>query len=199
MSEERKIEIIKPFGPAVAKVEIPENILKELNKYTDNLIQNQEKSISQELVIDPDFSKKSGWLNFLTLALTKWIEVSTKKKVTEIKSIKSCIVRRFANEYTPLHYNPGHISGTGFLKLPKEFGKTYQEKQKNYNGKFTFVHGNRQFLSSSVFPITPKVGDFYFFPHYLMCIDYPFDGSIEERRSISLNTEIDNRIFDVFS
>ena len=30
-----KIDILRPFGPSIAKLEIPGNIIKSLNEYTD--------------------------------------------------------------------------------------------------------------------------------------------------------------------
>ena len=38
------LEIIKPFGPSIAKVKIPDNIVNEMNDYTDNIINNKSKS-----------------------------------------------------------------------------------------------------------------------------------------------------------
>ena len=55
------------------------------------------------------------------------------------------------------------------------------------------IYGSRQFLSDSSFAITPEVGYFYFFPHYMMHTVYPFSGNIEERRSISFNATIELR------
>ena len=112
--------------------------------------------------------------------------------------IKCWIVRQFENEYNPIHWHSGHISGAGFLKLPKTFGKHYQENKVDYRGgNLELIHGNRMFLSHSRYPIEPKVGDFYFFPHYLMHTVYPFKGTEEERRSISFNATIDEKIFNV--
>ena len=54
------------------------------------------------------------------------------------------------------------------------------------------------FSSDSVFDIEPKVGDFYFFPNYLMHSVYPFYESNEERRSISFNAKIDENIYNVY-
>ena len=42
-------------------------------------------------------------------------------------------------------------------------------------------------MSNAKLKITPEVGDFYFFPNYLMHTVYPFKGTNEERRSISFN------------
>ena len=54
------------------------------------------------------------------------------------------------------------------------------------------------FLSSSKFEIIPQVGDFYFFPNYLMHTVYPFKDTDEERRSISFNATIDDSIYNVY-
>jgi hypothetical protein len=55
------------------------------------------------------------------------------------------------------------------------------------------------FLCESTLTIKPEVGDFYFFPNYLMHTVFPFNNSDEERRSISFNATIDNDIYDVYS
>ena len=54
------------------------------------------------------------------------------------------------------------------------------------------------FLSHSTLDIEPKVGEFYFFPNYLMHTVFPFKDSNEERRSISFNAEIDDEIYNVY-
>ena len=98
-------------------------------------------------------------------------------------------------------YHTGHISGAGFLKLPTSFGTHVQGKEKEnkdyFGGTLNLVHGQKSFLSESVFSIEPEVGDFYFFPHYLMHTVYPFKDTSEERRSISFNAVIDKEIFEM--
>ena len=36
-------EILKPFGPSILKVTIPEEIVSKMNKYVDDLTLDQEK------------------------------------------------------------------------------------------------------------------------------------------------------------
>ena len=60
------------------------------------------------------------------------------------------------------------------------------------------VHGTKMFLSPVMLNIEPKVGDFYFFPNYLMHTVFPFKNSSEERRSISFNANIDENIYNVY-
>ena len=38
------MKLIRPFGPIVAKVTIPKNIIDSLNKYVDEIINNENKS-----------------------------------------------------------------------------------------------------------------------------------------------------------
>ena len=123
-----------------------------------------------------------------------------KKKITKFQLVNSWIVRQFENEYNPTHWHGGHISGAGFLKVPETLGKHVQEKQnREYRGgNLQLIHGSRMFLCHSTMNIVPKVGDFYFFPNYLMHTVFPFKNTKDERRSISFNAYIDNDIYNVY-
>ena len=123
-----------------------------------------------------------------------------KKKITKFHLVNSWIVRQFENEYNPTHWHGGHISGAGFLKIPETLGRHVQEKQnREYRGgNLQLIHGSRMFLCHSTMNIIPKVGDFYFFPNYLMHTVFPFKNTKDERRSISFNAYIDNDIYNVY-
>ena len=206
-----EIKVFKPFGPSIVKVVIPENLLSILNNYTDETITDEKKikkldhgfklagNVQQEFQLEEEFVKSSGLLNFLFTAVQKWIELVEKKKINNFNLLSSWIVRQFENEYNPIHTHGGHISGVGYLKLPDNFGETFQNNKKNnFNGKLSLVHGSQMFSCKSTFTITPKVGDFYFFPNYLMHIVYPFYRKDEERRSISFNALIDENVYNSF-
>ena len=207
---EDKISFIRPFGPSIAKIQIPEKIIFSLNEYVDKIIEDQEKSrlldhgenlagnVKQEFIVEADLLKSSGLLDFLGRSVTTWIEASDKKKITRFNVISSWIVRQFQNEYNPIHYHGGHISGVGYLKLPRNYGKPFQSnKKKNVNGNISFIHGSRMFNCSSNINVEPKLGDFYLFPNYMMHTVYPFYGN-EERRSISFNAKIDDDVYNVY-
>ena len=206
------IKVVRPFGPTYAHVKIPNRILDSLNDYIDNLIKDQNKKaklnfgeslvgdVTQEFLIEKEIAEKSGWLNFLGTCIQKWIEIELNKKITKLDVIDTWVVRQFKNEYNPTHWHSGHISGAGFLKVPQTLGKYVQKKNKDYyGGALQLINGSRMFLSPSVEKIVPKVGDFYFFPHYLMHTVFPFKGTDEERRSISFNALIDENIYNVYS
>ena len=72
-------------------------------------------------------------------------------------------------------------------------GNTVQKtKKNNYNGKLVLIDGSKKFLCNPTYIITPREGDFYFFPSYMMHTVYPFSDTDEERRSVSFNARIDD-------
>ena len=206
-------KFIKHFGPSVFKVKIPQNIVQDLNDYVDKIILDNKKQkeldygnkligdVAQEFKLEKEVMEKSGWIDFLAQSASKWIELQTEKKITKFELIESWIVRQFKNEYNPIHWHGGHVSGAGFLKIPKHLGSYVQDKgEKPYKGgKLNLIHGSKEFLYNAKYRITPKVGDFYFFPNYLMHTVYPFKDSDDERRSISFNAKIDDGIYNDYS
>ena len=208
------LRILKPFGPSILHVKIPKKLVEDINNYIDELILDKEKinkldygnklagDVTQEFLLDPDFVKKVGWLDFLGKCTYQWIKTEMKKDIKKFNIIQSWVVRQFENEYNPTHWHGGHISGAGFLKVPKSLGNWTQENknQQTYSGgHLNLIHGSKMFLSESSLLIKPEVGDFYFFPNYLMHTVYPFKGTQEERRSISFNAVIDESIHNVYS
>ena len=205
------MKVIRPFGPTIAKVKMPKDLINELNSHLDEIVSDTEKSkkldygkylagnVKNEFQLEKNYITLSGLKVFLEENTKEWIHQSTKQEIKKFEIIDSWIVRQFENEYNPLHSHGGHISGVGYLKLPKTFGETYQKnKQENYNGKLQLVHGSRMFLSPINLNIQPELGDFYFFPNYLMHSVYPFYKKDKERRSVSFNALIDENIYNSF-
>ena len=208
--DENKLNVISPFGPSIAKVKIPDKIIKSLNDHVDKIRNNEKLSekfdagktlignVKQEIFLSKEIIEESGWLSFLANSTRAWIKFCLGKNITKFNINSSWVVSQFSNEYNPVHWHNGHISGAGFLKLPTTFGKTFQKEKKNLNGRLVLIHGSKSFMSDSKYEIIPEVGDFYIFPHYLMHAVYPFKDTNEERRSISFNAVIDEKSFDVF-
>ena len=208
------IRILKPFGPSIMYAKIPDKLVNSLNEYIDQTVENKDKinelnfgnklaaDVTQEFKLERDFAKKIGWLDFLGKCTQAWIKNEMNKEIKKFTVIETWIVRQYKNEYNPTHCHAGHISGAGFLKVPKNFGNFSQGEEKSGKvypgGKLNLIHGSKMFLSESSIYIEPEVGAFYFFPHYLMHSVYPFKGTDEERRSISFNAFIDEDIFNVF-
>ena len=90
-------------------------------------------------------------------ATRAWIK-NFKKEITKFNVNSSWVVSQYANEYNPVHWHSGHISGAGFLKVPSTFGETFQKDKKNLNGQLTLIHGH--FM---VTKLHPKLVTFIFF------------------------------------
>ena len=209
---EIKYQNLRVLGPAILKVKIPDEILNKLNEYIDKIINDDSKleklnygealvgDVTQEFLLEVEFVKSSGWLEFLGNSCKIYAELNEGKKISKFNLLKTWVVRQFQNEYNPTHWHGGHISGAGFLKVPKSLGQsTQQKKSKKYRGgNLQLIHGARMFTCPSTFNITPEVGDFYLFPNYLMHTVFPFKGTDEERRSISFNASIDEDIYNVY-
>ena len=201
-----ELEILKPFGPSIIKIKIPQETIDQMNVYVDEMINNKDKlekfnegpqlagNVYQEFLMNTDFMKKIKWGELIGSACNQWV---WKEKTLQLKSfqiIKSWIVRQFKNEYNPVHIHSGDVSGVGYLKVPKTMGETFQKDKKvNNNGKLVLIDGSKRLFSPATYTITPKIGDFYLFPSYLMHTVYPFLGTNEERRSVSFNAKIDDQ------
>ena len=199
------IEIKKPFGPSIAKIIMPDEIIFSMNKYVEEIIMDKAKSqdlnygnhlagnVQQEFRLGLEFMKKNNWAEFLAKSCQEWLSEGHNISIKKFEIISSWIVRQFKNEYNPIHYHGGHISGVGYLKVPKNMGETVQkEKKVKHNGKLVLIDGSKKFLCNPTYVITPKVGEFYLFPSYMMHTVYPFSDTSEERRSVSFNAKIDD-------
>ena len=189
---------IKPFGPSIGKTKISKKFLDILNKEIDNkdLTEKNDYSsklasqIKKEIIISNNFIKKN-----LEREIKKNIKDFLKnekiKKVKDIKILNLWVVSQFKNEYNPIHYHDGDLSGVGYLKIPKDMtkNKLLKNKKDKTNGTIDFINGQRGFLSRSIYNIVPKERDLLIFPNYLMHTAYPFNIN-SERRSFSFNAKI---------
>ena len=203
--------IIRPFGPSIVKLKMPENLVNKLNTYVDKITSDEKKSseldygaqlagmVTQEFTIEKNFTQEVGLGKFLAGACEKWIELIYRKKISKFEIISSWIVRQFKDEYNPTHFHGGHISGVGYLKVPNNLSPIKQGgKKDNINGCLQLIHGSKMFMSESMYTVKPEVGDFYLFPNYLMHTVFPFTDTDEERRSVSFNARVDNQIYNVY-
>ena len=200
------MKILSPFGPKITIIKIPKNIINKINKEVDHILKDKKKlkksdystqlvgQVKQEIRLNSQFIKKN-LIDFIGNNVKKYIKKCTKKNVKKISLRNLWVVRQFKNEYNPIHFHSGHISGVGYLKIPKNITKS--RKRLKTNGTIDFIHGSKSFLNNSLFNHNPKVGDMILFPNYLMHTAYPFKRE-GERRSFSFNLDIDKKTFNVF-
>ena len=200
------MKVLSPFGPKIGKFKLPLSTIKKINTEVDRVLENKQLAkklnyskklvgeVKQEFELPKTFIKKN-----LSKLIAKEVKVFLKKSINKNAkkiTIKNLwVVRQFQNEYNPIHYHDGHLSAVGYLKIPKNFNKS--KKNIKTNGTIDFINGSKNFLSDSIYNHVPKVGDMILFPNYLMHTAYPFHTS-GERRSFSLNIELEEKIANVF-
>jgi hypothetical protein len=201
------LKVISPFGPKIAKLKFPRQLIHKINKEVDKIISNKLLAnrldyskklvgqVKQEISLPKSFIKKN-LENIISKNIKEFVNKSLGKKLKIVKIKSFWVVRQFSNEYNPIHFHDGHISGVGYLKIPK-FGDSKKINLKT-NGTIDFINGSKIFLSESIYNHSPKKGDVLLFPNYLMHTAYPFSAK-GERRSFSFNAEIDKKIANIFS
>ena len=189
---------IKPFGPSIGKTKISKKFLNILNKEIDNKVLTKKNDysskvasqIKKEIKISNNFIKKNLERE-IKKNIKNFLQNEKIKKVKNIKILNLWVVSQFKDEYNPIHYHDGDISGVGYLKVPKNMtkNKLLKNKKDKTNGTIDFINGQRGFLSRSIFNIVPKERELIIFPNYLMHTAYPFNINAE-RRSFSFNAKI---------
>ena len=192
------MKTFRAFGPTLGKGKLSKKILKIINNHVDKTVISKKNDYSSKLVsqikdevkLNDTFIKKN-LSKELIKNIKKYLEVSGVPNIKEVKIINLWVVRQFKNEYNPIHYHNGQLSGVGYLKIPKNMNqnKVVKDKKVKTNGTIDFINGQKNFLSKSIYNLNPKIGDLLIFPNYLMHAAYPFnvDG---ERRSFSFNAKI---------
>ena len=192
------MKTFRVFGPTLGKGKLSNKAIEVINKFVDNTAISKKNDyssklasqIKNEIKLSPAFIKKN-LSKELIKNIKKYLKQSEIGMIKEIKIENVWVVKQFKNEYNPVHYHEGQISGVGYLKIPRNMNqnKMLHNKKINTNGTVDFLNGQKNFLNKSIYNLNPKVRDLLIFPNYLMHSVYPFnvDG---ERRSFSFNAKI---------
>ena len=192
------MKTFRAFGPTMGKgklsrkfidiinLQVEKTPLSKKNDYSSKLA----SQIKNEVKLSNSFVKKK-LSKELIKNIKNYLKDSKIDKIKEIKIINLWVVKQLKNEYNPIHYHDGQLSGVGYLKIPKNMNQNKMVKNKKIktNGTIDFINGQRSFLSKSIYNLNPKVGDLVLFPNYLMHTAYPFNID-DERRSFSFNVKI---------
>ena len=192
------MKTFRAFGPTIGKSKLSKKIINFLNAYIDKSQISKKNDYSSKLTSQirneikiPNLITSRNLSKELIKNIKSYLKKSDVKKIKEIKIINLWVIRQFKNEYNPIHYHDGQLSGVGYLQIPKNMNqnKFVKNKKIKTNGTIDFINGQKNFLSKSIYNLNPKLGDLLIFPNYLMHAAYPFnvDG---ERRSFAFNVKI---------
>ena len=201
------MKVVSPFGPKIGIIKIPKKIIHQINKEFEKIVKNKNLSkksdyskklvgqVKQEIELSKSFINKY-LKKFINENINKFLKKALNKKSNKIKIKNLWVVKQLKNDYNPIHFHNGDLSGVGYLKIPKNLTKG--NKKLKTNGTIDFIHGSKSFLSNSIYNHIPKVGDLILFPNYLMHTAYPFEKD-GERRSFSFNLEVDKKVSNIFN
>ena len=201
------MKLIKPFSPTIGITKIPKSIVFNINQEFEKVIKNKylykKYNYSKKLVgqVQQEIELSNSFLEkylkkFINTKVNTYLKKTLNKKSKKIKIKNLWVVSQFKNEYNPIHFHNGDISGVGYLKIPKNLTKG--KKKIKTNGTIDFIHGSKSFLNNSIYNHVPQVADLILFPNYLMHAVYPFKQE-GERRSFSFNIEVDKKISNIFN
>ena len=195
------MKTFRAFGPTIGKGKLSKKFINIINTQIDKSTITKKNDYSSKLASQiknelklPNSFIEKNLSKELIKNIKNYLEASQIEKIKEIKIINLWVVKQLKNEYNPIHYHNGQLSGVGYLKIPKNMNqnKTVKNKKITTNGTIDFINGQRSFLSKSIYNLNPKVGDLVLFPNYLMHTAYPFNID-DERRSFSFNVKISFR------
>ena len=192
------MKTFRAFGPTIGKGKLSRKFIDIINSHVEKSPLSKKNDYSSKLAsqiknevkLSNSFIKKK-LSKELIKNIKNYLKDSKIDKVKEIRIINLWVVKQLKNEYNPIHYHGGQLSGVGYLKIPKNMNqnKMIKNKKNKTNGTIDFINGQRNFLSKSIYNLNPKVGDLVVFPNYLMQTAYPFNIDAE-RRSFSFNVKI---------
>ena len=192
------MKTFRAFGPTMGKGKLSRKFIDMINLQVEKAPLSKKNDYSTKLAsqirnevkLSNSFVKKK-LSKELIKNIKNYLKDSKIDKVKEIRIINLWVVKQLKNEYNPIHYHDGQLSGVGYLKIPKNMNQNKKVKNKTIktNGTIDFINGQRSFLSKSIYNLNPKVGDLVLFPNYLMHTAYPFNID-DERRSFSFNVKI---------
>jgi len=203
------------FGPPIAKIIVPNEIVDGLNKTIDRKLDEQYETHGNRLVgqinHEPNLSladlDESGAAHFFhscassfvnNTMMTRYGTNFEREHFTTVLYKSAWAVCQFQNEYNPVHYHTAcNISSVMYLKIPK-FDKRWKEdrhfKDNTVDGCIEFVNGVTDLMGMEMgtYRHTPKVGELFLFPSNLLHTVYPFKGD-SERRSLAFNIAYQTR------
>jgi Putative 2OG-Fe(II) oxygenase len=189
-----RIDLFSPFGPMIAKAEMPHALVEKINRFSDRHVREHEGSeflLPADLVGDGGEASLARQTEHLIGRYVRRMEgVATRR----IQLDAFWIVSQYAGTPSPVHFHSGDISGVMYLKVPDVDADELQEKKTYISGRqagyINFLIGGKQRFSKSLISFKPRVGDFYLFPGWLLHGAEPFRGS-GERRSLAFNAFVD--------
>jgi len=185
-----------PFGPLIAKAEVPAALVDRLNAFADTLVtagKGMEFVVPQEVA----FGDQDSLASVTEQMIVRYLDHVDGMRVEAVQFQAFWVVSQYQSTPSPVHFHSGDLSGVLYLKVPEVANEDAEERKTYIEGRqagyINFMEGGRQQFSKSIISFKPKVGDFYIFPGWLLHGAEPFRGT-GERRSLAFNAFVRGRV-----
>lgn len=195
---ETPLELFRPFGPLIARLKAPEDVVETLNAFVDEFVARHGDPATGEgrditvgtFRVPPPAMAGAPYAFFEQVILDYVRQCEAPARELEFESF--WVVRQGAGTFSPVHFHSSDVAGVVYLKVPPAI--TDATAPGNYitarrGGCITFLHGGRQALAKNYVSFTPAVGDVLLSPAWLLHAVEPFDGP-GERRSMAFNARV---------
>ena len=188
------LELFSPFGPMIAKAEVPPELVTRINGFADRHVREPEGT---EFLLPPELVGDGGEASLARETerlIERYVRRMEGAAAARIRLDAFWVVSQYAGTPSPVHFHSGDISGVMYLKVPDMHGHENEERKTYISGRqaghINFLIGGKQRFSRSLISFKPRVGDFYVFPGWLLHGLEPFRGA-GERRSLAFNAFVD--------
>jgi uncharacterized protein (TIGR02466 family) len=200
-------DMFTPFGPRIMKSSVPQNIVDEVNKKADDILNDDKRS--EQLDYSANLAGNVKKEVALSLGEIKSLELVINKLVTEyiLKTVgnqfnpentnmtyTSWVVSQYAGDFNPVHIHDSQLSGVFFLKIPPGYEEEFRREDHYPSvGCLEFLGSVPNTFSKHSHMAKPQIGDLYIFPSWLSHQVYPF-RSEGERRSMAFNIHLRSKV-----
>ena len=209
---EFELRMIHPCGPIVAELKMPDEIVKNLNKFADQTLDDTDAlskldlsnslagRVRHEFKIDQQtLSENFEWFGeavkgYMTYFYQKRPDAFGYNEWF-INPTNSWINCSFPGDYNPTHHHQGECSivGVGYLKVP-DWEEEHALESDSGDGSISagcleLFHGQAELLVSHQMRFVPKVGNFYLWPAGTLHAVWPY-RTPGERRSVAINFNV---------
>jgi uncharacterized protein (TIGR02466 family) len=192
------MDFYSPFGPMIAKTELPLALVERINRHADEAVRARGEARLSELTLPEAFASEGGAQSLASetaRCIARYAGTADERAIDKVRFERFWVVSHFAGTFSPAHFHTGDLSGILYLRVPERIANEREEEQQSYinarrAGYITFFIGGKQRFSKSLISFKPRVGDFYVFPGWLLHAVEPFEGE-GERRSMSFNAFVD--------
>jgi hypothetical protein len=190
------LDFYSPFGPLIAKAEVPAALVERINAYADATLSD---GTPGELIVPQHiaFGDEHSLAAQTEQLIARYLQHVDGIRVDAVEFQAFWIVSQYHSTPSPVHFHSGDLSGVLYLKVPDVANEPAEELKTYISGRqagyINFIHGGRQQFSRSIVSFKPKVGDFYVFPGWVLHGAEPFRGT-GERRSLAFNAFVRGRL-----